>query len=966
MNLRSPLLLALPAWLAAAVPAVAAPDPPADEPAIEARIDEFRRAGRYGDAAGAARDLADLVGGDPARRPAEVEAARWQAESLARIAGLPDSSRVVMARADRLYHELRESVAQNQAGGSARAEEWLALVQRALGPHCRELVSAHTEVGGYHFFDGNLDACERHFRIALELTRELLGERHREVADRLSNLAIPVTLRGDFVRAEALLRDAVSRLRHEAERDPAREVPVVNNLSSVLERRGDDIGAMELVLEAMALSEAATPAGGAPSVHPGHLNRLAKIHRRLGEPDEAVACARRAIEVHRDSRFTRKSYDLAIAHLVLGEALADRGDCEGALDALDAACALCEDMKGPDHAETGKFVEARARALLACGRVDAAEAAARRAVAVHERKLGARHALTCRSLHTLGLALEAKGDLAAAESTLALAAAAFDAARLGSAEDERASLPLASPYEGLARVQRKLGSPGAWLSCERALARALADWWTPGEVAPVRPAGETDEAMAARLHALENACRELAAAGGAASSRLAAMRAELTTVEAEWAARRADRAAHDVEADAGTVSLARVQAALDESTALIGWIEGRPGDPSGWTYVIRHSGPVRWAPVDAGGGAGAALRDLIDEAAGWPVRVPWSDDVGGRAKALWNERLAPAMPHLHAVDHLVVAASGPMLGIPLEVALGPDGRFAGQRFAITYVPSATVHAMLAERGARRRVSRDDPVLLVGDPIFSRRAPEGPAPPGQIAWRSALAGNADALDRLPRLPGSREEATRVGRLFDKPRTLLGVAASERALVDLARSGELSRFRILHIATHALVDDRAPDRSAVVLSRADLADPVAAAMRGERVYDGLWTAKEIARECRLDADLVTLSGCRTGLGREAPGEGYLGLAHALLRAGARGLVVSLWPVEDEASGLLMRRFYANLLAAPAGKGQSPRPGMSKAEALREAREWLRTYSARDGSRPFEHPVYWAPFVLVGDGR
>jgi CHAT domain-containing protein len=440
-------------------------------------------------------------------------------------------------------------------------------------------------------------------------------------------------------------------------------------------------------------------------------------------------------------------------------------------------------------------------------------------------------------------------------------------------------------------------------------------------------------------------------------------------VEAEWAARRAERASGGGRIDAATISLADVQAALNDHTALIGWLDGAVGDSAGWAYVIRASGPVRWSRTGAAGGRSGekGLRIAIADAAEWPARVPWSADVAEAAAALWNERLAPVMSDLESVDRVIVIPSGSMLGIPLEAALGPDGRFAGERFAVSYAPSATVYRMLVERGVRRATTEDDGARLVGAAILARDGkPADAAPFDRVTWRSALAGNADALDHLPPLPGSRFEVLRLAALLPHPRVLLGAEASEPALVELARSGQLSRFRILHVASHALVDDRAPDRSAVVLSRVGLPDALAAALRGERAYDGLWTAKEIVRECRLDADLVTLSGCRTGLGREAPGEGYLGLAHALFQAGARCLLVSLWAVDDRASALLMERFYTNLLRGERSEETSIRPASSKAVALRDAREWLRTYVDETGARPFEHPAYWAPFILIGDSR
>jgi CHAT domain-containing protein len=294
-----------------------------------------------------------------------------------------------------------------------------------------------------------------------------------------------------------------------------------------------------------------------------------------------------------------------------------------------------------------------------------------------------------------------------------------------------------------------------------------------------------------------------------------------------------------------------------------------------------------------------------------------------------------------------------------------------------------LHAWLTERKPEReRVSTSRmTALLVGDPPFAREAreglsapafssaslasPETQAVPAGLVWRSAVAGNAEALDRLPRLPGSREEIDRVKRLLPHSRVLVGREASEEALVRLASAGQLARFRLLHFATHALVDDRAPERSALVLSRVGLPDPVERALGGGRAFDGLLRAVEITREWRLDADLVTLSGCRTGLGKKTPGEGYLGLAHAFFQVGARSLLVSLWEVDDEAAALLMGRFYEGLT----GSYREPRDGrtgapMAKTEALQEAKRWLRTFVDEDGTRPYEHPVYWSPFVMIGD--
>jgi hypothetical protein len=236
-----------------------------------------------------------------------------------------------------------------------------------------------------------------------------------------------------------------------------------------------------------------------------------------------------------------------------------------------------------------------------------------------------------------------------------------------------------------------------------------------------------------------------------------------------------------------------------------------------------------------------------------------------------------------------------------------------------------------------------------------------------------------------LPGSRREVEALARLFERPLTLLGSEASAQRLDQLAAAGELKRFRYLHFATHGDVNPRIALESAVILAQDQLPDPVDQLLAGKHPYDGRLTAAEM-RRWQLDAELVTLSACETGLGQRAGGEGYLGFAQALFLAGARSVVLSLWKVDDTATALLMTRFYQNLL----GKREGLDKPLPKAVALREAKQWLRTRTVEEVSRevarlpvgvrgpvremprpaqgvsvhPFADPYYWSAFILLGD--
>jgi CHAT domain-containing protein len=181
--------------------------------------------------------------------------------------------------------------------------------------------------------------------------------------------------------------------------------------------------------------------------------------------------------------------------------------------------------------------------------------------------------------------------------------------------------------------------------------------------------------------------------------------------------------------------------------------------------------------------------------------------------------------------------------------------------------------------------------------------------------------------------------------------------------------------------------------VILTQTGLPDPLEQVLKHKPVFDGRLLVREIQRGWELKAALVTLSACETALGREGGGEGYVGFTQALLMSGTRSVCLSLWKVDDTATALLMQRFYANLL----GKRKGLTQPLPKAEALREAKSWLRGLrraevvtlmaelsggidrskgakarrpadavipAGSENDHPYASPHFWAAFVLSGD--
>ena len=155
-----------------------------------------------------------------------------------------------------------------------------------------------------------------------------------------------------------------------------------------------------------------------------------------------------------------------------------------------------------------------------------------------------------------------------------------------------------------------------------------------------------------------------------------------------------------------------------------------------------------------------------------------------------------------------------------------------------------------------------------------------------------------------------------------------------------SPELAQDRIVHFATHSLLNNEHPDLSGIVLSLVD---------RQGNARDGFLRIQDIYN-LRLRAELVVLSACQTAIGKSIPGEGLMGMARAFLYAGTRQVVASLWPVDEKATMELMTEFYRQLL-------QNGRP---PAEALRRAQQALASTTR------WHAPYYWAGFVLEGDWR
>lgn len=410
------------------------------------------------------------------------------------------------------------------------------------------------------------------------------------------------------------------------------------------------------------------------------------------------------------------------------------------------------------------------------------------------------------------------------------------------------------------------------------------------------------------------------------------------------------------------LSVPEVRALLAPDEALVLILSGATG-----TYVWAIS-PTQtaWTRSDMPEAdlaqAVRSLRAALDPTAPARAAVPLEAPLPGvgrsfdRALAhrLYRDLLAPLSPVLDTADVVQVVAQGPLASLPLTVLVtdAPQGAdddpaalaatpWLVRRHALVTLPAVSSLASL-RRPAPRNPGGGALFIGIGAPVLDG---PGGASVAQASRGAALVsgtyGDPQALRRLPALPGTLREVQAIGRLFRPEERLIltGPEATETRL----RATDLSGARMIHFATHGLVSGDVPGltEAALVLTPPDVATAT---------DDGLLTASEAAR-LTLDADWVILSACNTAAGDALGGESLSGLARAFFFAGARALLVSHWPVRDDAAALLVTRTMAGLRDDPA---------TSRARALQAA-----TLSLIDGQAGMAHPSAWAPFVIVGDG-
>jgi CHAT domain-containing protein/tetratricopeptide (TPR) repeat protein len=877
-----------------------------------------------------------------------------------------------------------------------RYAEAAALFRKALDVRRAVLGEQHPDTAlGYNNLAVNLQHQGRYaqaqplFEKALALTRALLGELHPRTAVCCNNLARNLELQGKSAQARALYEKALAVNRQVLGELHPQTATSYDNLAVNLTAQGKPTLARPLFERALAirrkvlgelhpdtaasygnLGESIRAQGQAAHALPLHEKALDIRRKVLGEQHPATAVSygnlavcldglgkhAQAQPLHEKALAIRRKVlgenhpDTARGYANLAENLKAQGQHAKAQPLYERALATCRKVLGEEHPDTARGYNQLGSCLEAQGRHAQAQALYERSLAIRRKALGEDHPDTSRAYHDLAINLWRQGKVREAVRLLEASVPGQEATRfhLASSGFDRALAASFSPRLVLAIGLARLGRPAdAFRHAEAGLARGLLDDLDRATGAEVKD----QAALQARLVQLDRLLVPLFARAKVSEEEtkkrdaLVKERRELAGKLSRQTARASERL---------VLPLERIQKHIPADAALVLWVDDeRLGER--WACVVRQKGAPAWQRLAGSGkdGAWTAKDSAVpaDLLAALLRRDSPATDRADLLKALRRQRLDVLKPHLQAaaglpaVRRLLVVPTGPMALVPLEVL--------DEKLVVSYVPSGSVFARLAER---HRPLKGSPLLALGDPVFAAGRP-GFKP----------------------LPGTRREVEAIARLVPGSTKLLGSDASEQELDRLIAAGKLKTYRLLHLATHAVMNPVRPEQSCLILAQDKLPDPQKQALHRKKVHDGRLTVDTILREWRdaLDADLVVLSAAETGLGRDAGGDGLLGFAQALLSTGARSLVLSRWKVDDTATALLMVRFYENLL----GKRQGLKKGMGRADALAEAGRWLRTLDRAEavkqagrlagkgatlpaGQRPFEHPFYWAGFFLVGD--
>jgi CHAT domain-containing protein/Tfp pilus assembly protein PilF len=804
-------------------------------------------------------------------------------------------------------------------------------VMRAVGDQSGE-AGMFTQIGTVYRLLGEPQKALDHFAQALPLWRAV-GDRRNE-ATVLNNMGTVYSLLGDPQKALHYLDQALPSAR--AIKDPRLEAATLTNLGYVYNLLEKPETALEYLNQALIV----TRANGDRRTEAAALTHMGTAYSALRDQRKAVEYLERALQL-RVAVSDRQGEATTLNNL--GRVFELSGEPRKALEYYDKALPLWRVVGDRNGEVAALYGMARAQSDL--DDLSGARASTEAALAIIDtlrtkvasRDLRASYFASVQDLYKLHIDILMRLHRRQP-------AAGFDAAALKVYEQARARSLLDMLAEAGADIRQ--GADPGLLAHERSLHQML------------NAEAERQMRLFGGQHTDESA--------GAVRRKIEELLTQLLAVEAELKAQSPHYAALTQPAPLG---LEEIQTAVTDDATLL--LEYSLGEERSYLWAVTATSfssyeLPRRAVIEA---AARHCYELLtarnryvkfETAAEKRERVQQADAEYPKAATALSEMLLGPIAAQLGRKRLLIVSDGGLEYLPFA-ALAIPGPPGSKSFVpliveheVTSIPSASTLALL-RRELQGRAPAEKVVAVFADPVFdtadervtvelSRKAgghhgarvagvaEKNVAPDVEEPSNSSYAA-------LPRLPYTRQEADAILALApaNARKAALGFEANRAAVM----SDELSKYRIIHFATHSFLDSLHPELSGIALSMLD---------HQGRPQDGFLRAHEIFN-LKLDAELVVLSGCRTGLGKEVKGEGLYGMTRGFMYAGAKRVAVSLWDVQDKATATFMSDFYRGILGPKR---------ISAAAALRAAQ--IATW--RDPR--WQAPYYWAGFVLQGEPK
>ncbi len=844
-----------------------------------------------------------------------------------------------------------------------------------LAPRSLALAQSESNLGAVAHDRGELDRALGFFSQALQI-QEQLSPMSLDVAASLNNLGAVALDRGELDRAHDFHSQALE-IRERLFPQSFVVAGSLNDLGVVARVRGELDRAHDYYLRALRISVQLAPDSLRVAATLANLGSIALAH---GELDHARDYYGKALKI--EAHLAPNSLKMATSLNNLGNVALKRGEVERARDYYLQALNLSEKL-APQSLQVATNLNNLGEIAQTRGEFDRAKEYHLGALGIKEQRAPRSFSLAV-SLNNLGDVAVAQGESDHAHDYYgrALDVLEYQVSKLGGSYNAQAGFRSQHRHyyqDMLAILFIQSRFAEAFQILERFRAQTFLTMLAERDTAFTADIPEELDLERRRLGSqYDRTLRKLAGLNPRDNSELI----ETTRQELQ----KLDDEAGDIEARIRSASpklaalrypqpldAAAAQQALDPGTLLLSFSVGK-GKTA--LFALSRSGDLEVKTLPLGE---KALRTRVKQLLGLLQDAKQGSSVGeirqrrieAVSRELYTALLGPLSKRVAASERLLILPDGPLHVLPFA-ALVHDTK-DGPQYLAAWKPlhvalSATVYAELKQRrhpaGDPNSLQAPLQLAAFGDPVYPQiKALKDSSTDALPAHGAIGTGRGDPTVRgvaerglfdFQPLPYTRREVLGIASLFPAgtARTYLGSEALEERVKSLD-----PKTRILHLAAHGGVDEHLPSGSFIALT---IPEETTSDDTGPQRDNGLLQMWEIFERVRLNADLVVLSACDTGLGEELGGEGLIGLTRAFQYAGARSVLASLWNVQDQATSELMIRFYKHLLA-----------GLTKDQALQAAQqEFIRgpiEVTNDQGERvlkDFRSPYYWAGFQLYGD--